>query len=70
MTELPRNLKQFQNMRVQFLSQNRISKDEIYNLHEVAFDINNQFVDYHLFYTINYGCSCPILFSRLYKGYE
>ena len=40
-TELPRNLKQFQNMRVQFLSQNRISKDEIYNL---AFDINNQFV--------------------------
>ena len=44
MNELPRNLKQFQNMRVQFLSQNRISKDEIYNLHEVAFDIENQFV--------------------------
>ena len=33
-TELPRNL----NLRVQFLSQNRISKDEFYNLHEVAFE--------------------------------
>ena len=43
-TELPRNLKQLQNLRIQFLSQNRISKDEFYNLHEVAFDIENKFV--------------------------
>ena len=40
-TELPRNLKQLQNLRVNFLSQNRISKGELYNLHEIAFDTND-----------------------------
>ena len=38
-TKLPRNLKQLQNLRVKFLSQNRISKDELYNLHEIACDV-------------------------------
>lgn len=43
-TELPRNLKQLQNLRVKSLSQTRISKDEFYNLHEIAFDIEDKFV--------------------------
>ena len=43
-TELPRNLKQLQNLRVKYLDEKRISKDEFYNLHEIAFDIQNKFV--------------------------
>lgn len=40
-TELQWNLK---NLHVKFLSENRVSKDEFYNLHEIAFDIENRFV--------------------------
>ena len=38
LAEMPKNLKQLQNLRVKYLSHSRISKDELYNLHEIAYD--------------------------------
>ena len=39
-TVLPRNLKQLQNLRFKNLKQSRISRDDLYNLHEISYDIN------------------------------
>ena len=38
LAEMPKNLKQLQNLRVKYLSHSRISKDELYNLHEITYD--------------------------------
>ena len=38
LAEMPKNLKQLQNLRVKYQSHSRISKDELYNLHEIAYD--------------------------------
>ena len=38
-TVLPRNLKQLQNLRFQHSKQSRISRDDLYNLHEISYDI-------------------------------
>ena len=38
---MPKNLKQLQNLQVKYLSHSRISKDELYNLHEIAYDTGN-----------------------------
>lgn len=37
-THTPRNMKQLRNLRFKHLHQTRISKDELYNLHEIAYD--------------------------------
>ena len=37
-THTPRNMKQLRNLRFNHLHQTRISKDELYNLHEIAYD--------------------------------
>ena len=42
-TVLPRNLKQLQNLRFKHLSESRLSRDDLYNLHEIAYD-NDSFV--------------------------
>ena len=39
-TVLPRNLKQLQNMRFKHLQQLRLSRDDLYNLHEISYDID------------------------------
>lgn len=36
--ELPRNLKQLRNLRVKCLNNSRISRDALFNLHEIAYD--------------------------------
>ena len=38
-TVLPRNLKQLQNMHLKYLQQLRLSRDDLYNLHEISYDI-------------------------------
>ena len=37
-THMPRDLKQLQNLRFKHLSHSRISRDDLYNLHEIAYD--------------------------------
>ena len=37
-THTPRNMKQLRNLRFKHLHPTRISKDELYNLHEIAYD--------------------------------
>ena len=37
--QAPRNMKQLHNLRQKQLHQSRISKDDLYNLHEIAYDI-------------------------------
>ena len=37
-TALPRNLKQLQNVRFKHLKQLRLSRDDLYNLHEISYD--------------------------------
>ena len=37
----PRNLKQLRNLRFKSLNFTRISRDALYNLHEIAFDLPN-----------------------------
>ena len=39
-TVLPRNLKQLQNFRFKHSQQSRLSRDDLYNLHEISYDIN------------------------------
>ena len=39
-TVLPRNLKQLQNLRFKHLSESRLSRDDLYNLHEITYDID------------------------------
>ena len=39
-TVLPRNLKQLQNLRFKHLKESRLSRDDLYNLHEIAYDID------------------------------
>ena len=39
-TNLPRNMKQLRNMRFAALHKSRISSDALYNLHEIAYDLN------------------------------
>ena len=36
--QLPRNMKQLRNLRFKHLHQTRISRDALYNMHEVAYD--------------------------------
>ena len=38
LNKMLKNLKQLQNLRVKCLTKGRISKDELYNLHEIAYD--------------------------------
>lgn len=47
--EMPRNLKQIQNLRYKGNNEMRISRDAIYNIHAIARDTNNQFV--HVIHT-------------------
>ena len=35
----PRNIKQLRNLRYQHLNDIRLSRDSLYNLHEIAYDI-------------------------------
>lgn len=37
-THMPRDLKQLQNLRFKHLNESRISRDDLYNLHEIAYD--------------------------------
>lgn len=37
--QIPRNMKQLRNLRYQHLNRTRISRDALYNLHEIAYDI-------------------------------
>ena len=39
-TVLPRNLKQLQNLHFKHLKESRLSRDDLYNLHEIAYDID------------------------------
>ena len=39
-TVLPRNLKQLQNFRFKHSQQSRLSRDDLFNLHEISYDIN------------------------------
>ena len=39
-TVLPHNLKQLQNLRFKHLKESRLSRDDLYNLHEIAYDID------------------------------
>ena len=39
-TVLPQNLKQLQNIHFKHLKQSRISRDDLYNLHEISYDID------------------------------
>ena len=40
-THMPRDLKQLQNLCFKHLNNSRISKDDLYNLHEIAYDTND-----------------------------
>ena len=37
-SHMPRDLKQLQNLRFKHLNESRISRDDLYNLHEIAYD--------------------------------
>ena len=39
-SQIPRDMKQLRNLRYQQLQQSRISKDDLYNLHEIAYDVS------------------------------
>lgn len=39
-SQIPRNMKQLCNLRYQQLQQSRISKDDLFNLHEIAYDVS------------------------------
>ena len=38
-TEMPRNIKQLRNLRFDYLHKSRLSKDGLYNIHDIAYDI-------------------------------
>ena len=40
-SQIPRNMKQLRNLRYQQLQQSRISKDDLFNLHEIAYDVSD-----------------------------
>ena len=57
---LPCNLKQLQNLRFKHLKESRLSRDDLYNLHEIAYDIDG-FVLILLFYRWLYSHNLTLL---------
>ena len=66
--EMPRNLKQIQNLRYKGNNEMRISRDALYNIHAIARDSNNQFIHaIHTFPNLVVICGHSLMLDELEK---
>ena len=67
--EMPRNLKQIQNLKYKGNNEMRISLDALYNIHAIARDSSNQFIHaIHTFPNLVVICGHSLMLDELEKG--
>ena len=64
--EMPRNLKQFQNLRYKGKNEMRISRDALFNIHAIARDSSNEFIhSIHTFPNLVVICGHSLMLDEL-----